>query len=106
MRRYSSAMRHWVSGVLAIFGVTAAVTVPLLTGSETAQGNGWLLYGHSPTTGRLVSICYDHNCYTKAEALRLCKRGKDLKLVCDAWSLAAKHRDRTFPGVLPPHTTP
>jgi type II secretory pathway pseudopilin PulG len=37
MRRYSVTVRRWLIGVLATFGVTAAIAVPLLTGSGQKQ---------------------------------------------------------------------
>lgn len=39
MRRYSLIVRRWIFGVLATFGVTAAIAVPLLIRGNPTHGS-------------------------------------------------------------------
>ena len=114
--------QRWILGVLATFGVTAAIAAPLLTDSGSAppratfgggdasfyrvgspahqrfcerhksfcltarrQSGGVYLY--SQVTARLVKVCYRSGCYTKAQALRLCKSSQGSKPLCAGWGI-------------------
>jgi hypothetical protein len=89
-------VRRWLLLMLAVFGVSAAIAVPLLTGGgkETQSAGQRQTYSmYAPATAHLTKACYHGSCYTKAQALRLCKKGQGLKHLCDAWGIkqAAKH---------------